>query len=316
MNDSFIHSESEFRILDQLQSKLISTMLYFSIFEYPLTLNEIFNYSGFSDLAETQNTVASLSHLDLLQTLNGKYFLSGNEQHIFHRETLNKRAATHYSIANRYTRLISKFPFVRGVLITGSLSKGCMERNGDIDYLIITEPNRLWLCRTFLTIYKKLILFNSRKYFCVNYYLDEESLHIPDHNIFTATEIACAKPAYNADMCNRFFASNSWVSKFYPSLKSENLFQVHGEPSSLTKNVIEKIFNGTLGELADTCMMRLFIWRWKNKFKGEDQSRFEVNFRSRRNVSKHHPHGFQFKVLQALELSTLEFQKRFNVKLT
>lgn len=83
MNDSFIHSESEFRILDQHQSKLISTMLYFSIFEYPLTLNEIFNYSGFSDLAETQNTVASLSHLDLLQTLNGKYFLSGNEQHIF-----------------------------------------------------------------------------------------------------------------------------------------------------------------------------------------------------------------------------------------
>lgn len=308
--------KNEFYVLDKTQSMVLRTLMYFQTFRYPLTLDEIFHYTKSGSKSEVQNAVASLTQMDLLGTLSGKYFLQGNETDVAHRSALNKRAAEYYAPANKFTKLISKFPFVRGILITGSLSKGCMEKNGDIDYLIITEPNRLWLCRTFLTAYKKLILLNSRKYFCVNYYLDSESLHIPDKNIFTATEISSAKPAYNAEVCEDFFIANKWIHDFYPNHTSENPFRIHDNPESFLKNIIEDILDGILGELADKWAMRLFIWRWKMKFKGEDQSRFEVNFRSRKNVSKHHPHGFQFKVLKACEENVMSLEKRFNVKLT
>lgn len=308
------HSES--KVLGYTQSSFLRTLLYFDIFNYPLTLEEIFSSSSCMDLSEVQNEAAYFLEQNWIATSNGKYFLKGKESTVAFRELLNKRAHAFYEKANRYTKLISRFPFVRGVLITGSLSKGCMEENGDIDYLIITEPNRLWLCRALLTAYKKMVLFNSRKYFCVNYYLAADSLLVPDHNIFTATEITSAKPAYNAGVCEQFFVENNWTANFYPNIQPQNLFAVHEKTETVLKMFFENIFAGKIGELADEYTMRLFMWRWKSKFKGEDKKRFEVNFRSRRNVSKHHPHGFQFKVLNSYEQKIKDFETKHKVTLT
>ena len=63
-----------------------------------------------------------------------------------------------YQKALTVSRLISKFPYVEGVGISGSLSKGYYDDDGDIDFFIITSPKRLWIARTFLILYKKLFL--------------------------------------------------------------------------------------------------------------------------------------------------------------
>lgn len=311
-----IVQQADYEVLDKAQSSVLRTLIYFDCFNYPLTLEEIFRYSTLSSLNETKSVVECLIEQKKIGMLNSQYFLSARERIVEIREALNKDAEQYYEVANRYTRLISRFPFVRGVLITGSLSKGCMEKNGDIDYLIITEPNRLWLCRTLLTIYKKTVLFNSRKYFCVNYYLTADSLHIPDKNFFTATEITSAKPAYNASACNQFFSSNDWTSYFYPNMLQKNRFTVHEMNEPFSKRTLEGILNGKLGEWADEWLMRIFVWHWRNKYKDQDQNRFEVNFRSRRNVSKHHPHGFQIKVLQTYEQNLRSFEERYKLKFT
>lgn len=316
MSQPELVKQSDGKVLGYSQSSFLRTLLYFDIFNYPLTLEEIFYSSSSVNLSEVRDEAAYFLQQNWIATSNGKYFLKGKDSNVQFRELLNKRANTFYEKANRYTKLISCFPFVRGVLITGSLSKGCMEENGDIDYLIITEPNRLWLCRTLLTAYKKTVLFNSRKYFCVNYYLAADSLLIPDHNIFTATEITSAKPAYNAAVCEQFFAENSWTANFYPNMQQQNLFAVHEKTETNLKRLLENLLGGKIGELADEGAMRLFMWRWKNKFKGEDKKRFEVNFRSRRNVSKHHPHGFQFRVMNSYEQKIKDFETQYKVKLT
>lgn len=308
--------QPSFEVLGTMQSSFLRTLLYFDIFNYPLTIEEIFCYSASHTLSQVEDGIAYFVQKNWITTLNGKYFLKDRELIVQIREDLNKRAGIFYKKANRYTKLISRFPFVRGVLITGSLSKGCMETNGDIDYLIITQPGRLWLCRTLLTVFKKTVLFNSRKYFCVNYYLTADSLYIPDHNLFTATEITSAKPAYNESLCQHFFSANAWTSRYYPNMQQQNLFTVHEKAETPFKRFLEKVFEGKAGELADEWMMRLFVWHWKNKFKGEDKKRFDVNFRSRKNVSKHHPHGFQFKVLKNLEEKINHFELTNKVKLT
>ncbi|MBK8679672.1 MAG: hypothetical protein IPN25_13810 [Sphingobacteriales bacterium] len=46
-------------------------------------------------------------------------------------------------LAFRISKFIGSFPFVRGVLLSGSLSKNRLAADGDIDYFIIAQPNAL-----------------------------------------------------------------------------------------------------------------------------------------------------------------------------
>jgi hypothetical protein len=85
--------------------------------------------------------------------------------------------------------------------------------------------------------------------------------------------------------------------------------------SSVIKALSEFILKGWLGEKADTFFYKLFVWRWKNKFKHLDAGTFDINFRSRRNVSKHHPQGFQIKVLSEYEQRIKKFETEFNLTL-
>lgn len=296
--------------------KVLQVLAYFDVFDYPLTAEDIFRHSDHSSFIETQRVLHDLVERKIVNTQNNLYFLFGKFSNVAYREELQQRAESYYHKAEKYARLISRFPYVRGVFITGSLAKECMSIDGDIDYLIITEPGRLWLCRTFLTLFKKTVLFNSRKYFCVNYYLDTNALHIPDRNIFTATEIASARAAYNSTVCKQFFEENKWYSEFYPRHQPTSLFPVYEKKKSWWCEFSEWALSGALGDTIDNYMMRIFVRRWKTRYRGNDHSRFEVNFRSRRNVSKHHPHGFQFKVLQAYERNIALLEATLSIRLS
>jgi hypothetical protein len=287
------------------------------VFNYPLTAEEIserLHYTHASPL-EIKTTLKELVQDELLGENNGLYFIVHNNKAVERRKWLNERAEPYYGKGKLFSKLISYFPFVEGVFITGSLAKGCMDEKGDIDYLIITKPGRLWLCRGILVTFKKLFLFNSRKYFCVNYYVDSDTLQIPDQNIFAATEIIHALPAYNPSTCNKFFDDNKWIHNYYPNKPKPGTETAHDKNTSVLKRGSEFLFNGWLGEKADELFLRLFVWRWKSKFKHLEDKQFEVNFRSRKNVSKHHPQGFQFKVLNALQQKMADFEARYNVKL-
>ena len=99
-----------------------------------------------------------------IYSFDGFYMLHCNSECLNKRLENNKRATRFLKIARRMSSLMRRFPFVKAVFISGSLSKNVMPRDGDIDYFIITEPNRLWVCRTFLILFKKIFLFNSHKW--------------------------------------------------------------------------------------------------------------------------------------------------------
>lgn len=297
---------------------IVAALLYYNVFNFPLTVEEIKVNTNhkWQNETELKDALNLLLKQQLICEHDGYYFPHNKHQTVANRQNITKGTETYYRKAKKYSGLIARFPFVEGVLITGSLSKGCIAKDGDIDYLIITKPGRLWICRGLLVFFKKVFLFNSRKYFCVNYYVDSESLTIPDHNIFTATEVISAMPAYNNKICQQFITDNNWLKKYYPNKAVNNLLMGDGLNYSNLKVYSEKLLGGQLGEKLDELFMRLFIWRWKQKFKGTDISRFEVNFRSRKNVSKHHPNGFQFIVLDTYQKNIAEFEDNYNIKLT
>lgn len=205
----------------------------------------------------------------------------------------NSRAKEFLKIAQKKSKFISKFPYVRGVFISGSLSKNYIDEEGDIDYFIITKPNRLWIARTFLVLYKKVFLFNSRKYFCVNYFIDEDNLEIPEKNLFTATEIVTILPMVGEQLYHKFINENKWVFNFFPNAKiniKENVINKN------KKGFLELILNTKFGDFIDSYFMKLTLKRWQKKFKQFTPEEFNLVLKTNKRTSKHHPSNFQEKV--------------------
>ena len=295
---------------------VLSTLMYFDLFRHPLTIDEIQQYCQWRmiSLSETAIAIEELISLKLIQHKDEFYFLSGSEQYIDLRRERNNRAALYSSKAIKWSKFISGFPFVRTVCISGSLSKGTMDRDGDIDYFIITEPGRLWIARTLLILFKKIFLFNSKKYFCVNYFIDTENLTVPDHNLFTATEIVFVKPMRDINWFNRFRESNQWVKLFYPNTSSTNDSIPVSSQGSL-KKLFEYLFSGSFGEWLDERFMRITLKRWNRKFPDRKAADFDIDFRTRRSVSKHHPQGFQRLVLKKLETRRIELEQLHHIRI-
>ncbi len=284
----------------EVDMAILKTIAYFDIFNYPLKKEEVISNCSFSHFSEVQisSSLAHLIQIGMIHTAEDFFFLDNKTHIIEQRIQGNLKAKKFFKKARFFSKMVSYFPFVDAVFLTGSLSKGVVDKNGDIDYFIITRPSRLWFARTFLIAFKKLFLLNSRKYFCMNYFIDSENLAIPDKNIFTATELAYSIPMYNQALCNKFYHTNAWYQNFYPQkpIPETDFYLI--ENKSVLKKTMEWIFNGRIGRAIDNWCFRITIRYWKKKYKYMDKEQFDFNFKSGKYISKHHPKGFQFAVLQ------------------
>ncbi|HLX11545.1 MAG TPA: nucleotidyltransferase domain-containing protein, partial [Bacteroidota bacterium] len=120
-------------------------------------------------------------------------------------------------IALFMSQIIRRFPFVRGIFLSGDLSKGVATPPSDIDYVIVTAPGRLWICRTLLILFKKTFLLNKKKFFCLNYFIAEDSMYLDDQTYFTATEIAHLRPVINYEAYLAYLDANAWIKSFFPN---------------------------------------------------------------------------------------------------
>jgi hypothetical protein len=293
----------------EIAKSVLKTLIYFDIFAHPLLSEEILKYCSYPKIrAEDCNEVLSyLKNNNLLSFHEGFYYLGNDISKVKNRIEYNRLASVRMRTARRYAGLISNFPYVRAVFISGSLSKHVMKPDSDIDFFIITKPNRLWICRAFLTFYKKVFLGNSNYNFCINYYIDSESLEISDKNIFTATEIAFLLPMYNYKLYREFMTANQWYRSDYPNIaerEEENKIK-----SLYFKNVLEFLLNNPIGNWLDHKSFYVFTAFWKKKFRTYTTESFLLNFRSGKNISKHHPNAFQEVVVNKYKEKINIFEK-------
>ncbi len=300
--------------LTDTQRAVLRTLVYFDIFRHPLRGDELLRFLSTvcPDRQCVEEALKELIDEGLLVHEAGFYALNDAARSVRDRLAGERRAAARMHRAERMSRLIGHFPFVRGVMLSGSLSKGVLAEDGDIDYFIITAPGRLWLARTLLIAFKKIFLLNSRRDFCLNYFIDTEHLAIEDRNLFTATEVMTLVPMRGRSVCAAFFAANGWAGELLPNAERPCLERLHDRQGRLTR-LAEGPFTGWFGdELDEWCMLRTKA-RWRSKFPEFDSARFELALRSRRYVSKHHPRNFQDKVLTAFAKGLDAFEQRTGI---
>jgi hypothetical protein len=136
-------------------TNVLKTILYFDVFSYPLKEEEIVLLSrdNNNDL-QTLSALKELHKQGIVKNKDDFYYIEDSSK-IERRKKGNILAEKRLKTAMRYSRIMSWFPYVRAIMLSGSISKGYMGENDDIDYFIVTQPGRLWITRTFLTLFKK-----------------------------------------------------------------------------------------------------------------------------------------------------------------
>ncbi|MEP0262718.1 nucleotidyltransferase domain-containing protein [Dokdonia sp.] len=295
----------------------LKPLLYFSLFKYPLTKEEVVAFSNSKDPNTVHQELKSLVEGGVIYKIKDFYSCENDATQIERRLAGNEGARKIAKKADRMSRLISKFPFVEGVGISGALSKGFFDEDGDIDFFIITSKQRLWVARTLLILYKKIFLLNSKKYFCVNYFISENSLEIEEKNLFTATELVTLIPMYGNGSFKRFYDINTWA---YAKFPNKNFGQGLGELKPIHKPSItrltEKILRSKMGERLDTFFLKLTYKKWELKFSEMNPDQFNVAMKSTKSVSKHHPQGFQHKVITRLNEKYIAYETKYNIALS
>jgi hypothetical protein len=154
--------------------------------------------------------------------------------------------------------LIGALPFVRMVAVTGSLAVNNTEANSDIDYLVVTKPKYLWLCRLFIISLVKWIQWRYHDTVCPNYLITENALIIPERDLFVAHELVQMVPVYGMDTYNTVRQFNYWTEDYFPNAKEA---PVHNRSSlskaaQLSKRIVEAIFQNPIGHWMDRWEMK------------------------------------------------------------
>jgi hypothetical protein len=303
--------------LNPLKKSIIRTLAYYDIFSYPLTADEIYYNldENHTTPEEVKKELESLYSNQLIQFKNNFYLLNNDDSYIRRREAGNELAVKRLKTARRVSGFISRFPFIRGILLSGSISKGFMEEDSDIDYFVITHPNRVWFSRLMLMLFKKIFLFNSKKIFCINYFVDSENLEIEEKNIFTATELVTLLPTFGREIYDELYKKNIWVKQFFPNYPKRDTREVLNRKDGVIKSLLERILGRKLGDKIDDYAMVLFDKFNKTKYKDYDKEEFKIAFKSSKKESKHHPKFFQKKVLKEFDKKIKSLEERLNLSL-
>lgn len=266
-----------------IAEQVLRTLLYYDIFSHPLRMKEINSFLPCNSIARPE-LLATLDKMiadNSIGVADGYYFIRrGNPANPKARQQKEQYARRRWIIARMMVRIIKMFPFVRAVLVSGDLAKNVSSPNSDLDFVVITEPRRLWIARTLLILFKKTILLNRRKNFCLNYFVTTSDLEATSKNYFTATEIAHLKPLYNFPLFLRYMNANSWIKQYFPKYRLFDLpLKRNSNRKSIFQFIIELPLRARFFDGLDNWLMQKTVDMWKRRYPQLDDTVREFRFR-------------------------------------
>ncbi len=256
-----------------LKNRVLSTLKFFDLQDYPLTLLELHKFlvadwvelKAHIDLqGELVEKVLPQPEVDLDEVLGcldtqcqgqvenylGFYYLTGKK------EIVNARLRNYYfglareKLISRYAAGLRFLPFVRGVGLAGSQAMGQQKELSDIDLFVIVRPDFMWLGRTIITAYFQIL--GKRRYgdkitnrFCLNHYVMGPKEITQLKNLYTASEYLKLRPlAYEHSLWQFQSINEPWLKAFFPNMK---LSRPQNETASKVQEFLEKLFTNRFG---------------------------------------------------------------------
>lgn len=268
--------------LSPLNQAVLHTVVYADVFDYPLTASEIQRYlTGQAASIETVSAAlqeaGSMPGLLNLNRAGEYYFLPGRDQIVATRRRREQAACGLWPQALRYGRMLARLPFVRMLAVTGSLAMNNAEAGADLDYLVVTRPGRLWLCRALILALGRVAALQGIR-LCPNYLLSECSLEFPQQTLYAAHELTQMVPLSGLEVYNRIRAVNPWVRRFLPN--ADGAPPLHTpEPDSVsrTQSMLEASLLTAPGAWLETWEMDRKIRKLRRENKNNPEASFSAD---------------------------------------
>ncbi len=295
-----------------LHTQILRTLLYYDIWQYPLTAKELYTFLPANPITfdEFGLKLRADGPGDSVLIEQGHYFVKGRPVDVVGlRKQRERHARLLWHAARISTHIIKRFPFVRGIFVSGDLSKNATTSKSDVDFFIITDPNRLWIARTLLILFKKVFLFNSKKFFCLNYFVASDHLMLDERNIYTASEVAHLRPLYNSGLFTEYLRANKWIVDFFPNFEPENISyrQKTNNRQSAVQRILEVAFQLLPLDRLDEYLLRKMKAVWAKRYPDYDDATRNRIFRCTKHESRAYGGNFEDKVLTLYEQRLREF---------
>lgn len=201
-----------------LQEAIQWTVLYGGIFDYPLTLDEVHRFlmAPGGSRAEVEVAVGEALVRGGLETDGLFLYPPGRSDSVTTRLRRGQYARQAWRRAHFYARLIWTLPYVRMVAVTGALAMDNVEKADDIDFLIVTEPGRLWMTRGMILMLARLARARGDT-LCPNFMISARALQLEQRDLYTAHELAQMAPIHGGRVAERLWTENAWCRDFLPN---------------------------------------------------------------------------------------------------
>jgi len=236
-----------------LERAIFETVLYSDLFDYALKLEEVTRYliGHCVTLDEVRTQLARSNWLrDRVRVIDDYAVIRGREALIRQRRDREHASEQLWVRTRRFVRVLSVLPFVRFVGVTGALAMDNCVAGDDLDVMIVTAPDRVWLTRAF-----SIVLVRVGKLFgdtlCPNYLISENALALEHQSLFVAHEFMQMVPVYGSEVYARLLCANTWTQAYLP-----NAMGAHRREPELRPNVVmraikrigERLLSGALGD--------------------------------------------------------------------
>ncbi|MDD4289680.1 MAG: hypothetical protein PHH83_00180 [Patescibacteria group bacterium] len=263
--------------MNELEKSILKTIIYFDIFNHPLSPIEIFQYlidykSDFKSIIYILETSENLKRY--IEFKNGFYFLRGKKNILEIRNQNRLNSEKKIRLAVKTAQFIRYIPFIKCVCLSGSIPHFNTEKNSDIDFFIVIKIDYLWFSRFFVTIISHILgrRRHGRKIkdrLCLNFYLTDENLNLENlcyedelWFYFWFTQIF---PILGKDEYRNFIKQNQWILKRLPNfIEFNNISDSSIKESGVSqsfKKFFEIVLDNDFGRFLDYILREIQIFK-------------------------------------------------------
>lgn len=221
--------------MKQSEKIIFQALCYSDIFDYPLTVRELWMYSLKKiKLKQFLSNLSSVPHI----TLKGiKYYvLPGRESIVtsyIKKQPINQKKIL---IAKRVANMLSHIPTISFIGISGSLATRSASSDADIDLFFISRPHTVWLTR--FLVYACLHMLGLKRErnthikdkICANMFFSRDNMRLPlkKRTIYGAREILQIFPLFDRENTYAdFLLANTWITKYFPNIIFKKRIAAH-----------------------------------------------------------------------------------------
>lgn len=258
--------------------KILKTLIYSDIFDYPLTIEDIHRFLISDKKEEIKEIRKNLQALKkIIAEENGFYCFLNKKEIVEKRIIREKISCKKIIFTNKIASYLAFIPTVYLIGISGALAMKNSDEKDDIDLFIIAKENTLWTTRLFILLFLQFLGVlrrrnekNLKNKICLNMLVDENFMSLPKtkRDLYNAHEVVQLLPIFERkNTYSRFINANFWINHFlanafeYQTMQKNRLI----DKESFVYRILYSILSSSILERLSKKIQLWYIKKHKTK---------------------------------------------------